>query len=79
LGLFGFVFRASEKPFIFIFLVKTIAYIHLSIQQIGFVLHNRSMLIEPYCVMRISYCAVRDTVGEDLGFGGHWELFLYIG
>jgi len=40
LGLIGFVFRASEKPFIFIFLCFNRAYIHLSIQQIGFVLHN---------------------------------------
>jgi len=54
----GLFFLAFAKSSIFIILYCNIAYIHLSIQQIGFVLHNSSILIEPYFVMRISYCAV---------------------
>ena len=41
LALFGFVFTASVKSFIFIFLCFNRAYVHLIIRQIGFVLHKK--------------------------------------
>jgi len=43
----GLFFRASEKLLLFIILCETKAYVHLSIRQIGFVLHNLLILIDP--------------------------------
>ena len=45
LGLIGFVFPTSEKPFILIIPCFNRTYVRLSIQQIGFVLKK----IEPIC------------------------------
>ena len=52
LGLIGFVFRASAEAFVFIILCYDRGYVHLCIQEIGFVLHKSS-----YCVLRIA-CSV---------------------
>ena len=40
LGLFGFVFEAAAEAYIDIIHCYSSAYVHLSIQEIGFVLHN---------------------------------------
>ncbi len=46
LGLIGFVFPESAKSYIFIIFCYNGTYVHLSIQQIGFVLHNHQILID---------------------------------
>jgi len=53
LALFGFVFLEPEDDFIFIILCFNGANVHLSIQQIGFVLHNlvvHSSLFVVHCL-----------------------------
>ena len=52
MGLIGFVFSVSAKPFIFIILCVILAYVHLAFKQIGFVLHN---LLIAYGVQRTAW------------------------
>jgi len=69
LGLIGFVFPASAKTFIFIILCYNRAYAHLSILEIGFVLHKSSYLVFriSYLVTRIAYLVFRISRNRNLG------------